>query len=47
MQTLPQFLIYALCHTAIAIWKLIPAILGIAAFIAILAIGEHLPELLR
>lgn len=41
MQSLPQFLIYALAQTALAVWRIIPALLGTAAFLALLAICEH------
>ena len=40
-RTLPQFLIYATAHAAIALWRMLPGALAIAGFLALLALCEH------
>lgn len=46
-RTLPQFLIYATGTLLLALWRLVPAVLVLAAFLGILALCENLPYLLR
>lgn len=47
MQTLPQFLFYAARTVATAVWRAIPVVLLLAAFILLLALCEHGTELLN
>lgn len=46
-RTLPQFLIYAVCHIAIALWRAIPPTLIAAGIILLLALCEHGTNLLQ
>ena len=46
-QSLPQFLIYAAAHSLLALWRLLPFLAGVAAFLLLLAAVDHGTDALR
>ena len=47
LRTLIQILIYGTAHTARAVWRILPGILVLTALVALLALCEHSPQLIK